>query len=122
MDPFIRDGDVITVSPLRSTRPRVGDVVAFARLEGANLVVHRVVARRGWDAVVQGDGVPEYADGLIPAESLLGRVTRVERDGRSVWLGLGPERVVIAWLSRAGWLIPLRVRLASWLKPLLRWR
>jgi hypothetical protein len=119
MAPFIRNGDVITVSPLQTGLPGVGDVVAFARPETGNLVVHRVVARRGKDSFVQGDSVPEYADGIIPAESLLGRVTRVERDGHNVWLGLGPERYLIAWLSRAGWLIPLRVRLASWLKPLL---
>ncbi len=122
MAPFIRDGDVITVSPLQNGLPGVGDVIAFARPETGNLVVHRVVARRGTDSLVQGDSMPEYTDGMIPAENLLGRVTRVERDGREVLLGLGPERSVIAWLSRVGLLRPLRGWLASWLKPLLRWR
>jgi hypothetical protein len=120
MAPFIQDGDVITVSPLRDALPGVGEVVAFARPEGGNLVVHRVVARRGQGAFVQGDCVAKYADGIIPAQNLIGRVTRVERNGREVWLGLGPERHVIAWLSRTGLLIPLRTWLASWLKPLLR--
>ncbi len=39
-------------------------------------------------------------------------MTRIERDGRHVWLGLGPERYAIAWLSRARLLIPLQMRLA----------
>jgi hypothetical protein len=37
----------------------------------------------------------------------------VTRDGRDVRLGLGPERRLIALLSRAGWLQPLRDRLAT---------
>jgi hypothetical protein len=120
MAPFIRDGDVVTVSPFGRARPGVGQVVAFTRPEEGNVVVHRVVARRGRDSYIQGDGVPDCADGIIPAENLLGEVTRVERDGHDVWLGLGPERYAIAWLSRTRRLVPLGAWLASWLKPLLR--
>jgi hypothetical protein len=120
MAPFIRDGDVITVSPLENSLPGVGEVVAFVRPEDGNLVVHRIVGRRGRASLVQGDSVAEGTDGLVPAACLVGRVTRVERDGREVWLGLGPERTAIAWLSRMGLLVPLSTWLASWLKPLLR--
>ena len=120
MAPFIRDGDVITVSPFRGARPGIGEVVAFTRPGEGNLVVHRIVARQGADLLVQGDSVPECADGIIPAENLRGRVSRVERDGRDVWLGLGPERYAIAWLSRTRRLVPLGGWLASWLRPLLR--
>jgi hypothetical protein len=120
MAPFIRDGDVITVSPFRHTLPRVGEVVAFVRPGTGSLVVHRVVARRGAVSFIQGDSAPKYTDGIIPPENLLGRVSRVERKGLDVWLGLGPERTVIAWLSRTRLLVPLRMWLASWLKPLLR--
>jgi hypothetical protein len=120
MAPFIQDRDVVTVAPFRHVLPGVGEVVAFVRPEAGNLVVHRVVARRGAASFIQGDSVPEYADGIIPPENLLGRVTRVQRNGRDVWLGLGPERTVIAWLSRKKLLSPLRKWLASRLKPLLR--
>jgi len=120
MTPFIRNGDVITVSPLRGALPEVGEVVAFVRPGSTKPVVHRVIARRGTASWIQGDSVPDHADGIIPAENILGRVTRVERSGRQVWLGLGPERYLIAWLSRARLLIPLRDLLPSWLKSLLR--
>ncbi len=121
MAPFIRDGDVITVSPLQQARPGIGEVVAFTRPGEGNVVVHRVVARRGPDSFIQGDAVPGCIDGIIPPQNLLGRVTRIERDGRNVWLGLGPERYAIAWLSRIRWLIPLGRWLASWLRPLRGW-
>jgi len=120
MTPFIHDGDVITVSPLHGALPGVGEVVAFARPGTGNPVVHRVIARCGTGSLIQGDSMEEYTDGIIPAENLLGRVTRVERRGHDIWLGLGPERYVIAWLSRAGLLRPLSRVLPSWLKKWLQ--
>ena len=120
MTPFIRDGDVITVSPLPHARPGVGEVVAFVRPDVENLVVHRVVARHGAASIIRGDGVAEYCNEIVPLENLLGRVTRVERNGRTVWLGLGLERFIIAWFSRTGLLNPLRMWLASCLRPLIR--
>jgi hypothetical protein len=117
MTPFIRDGDVITVAPLQQFLPGVGQVVAFVRPDTGSLVVHRVVARRAAAVLIQGDNGLEYEDGHIPQENLLGRVTRIERNGRSVCIGLGPERYAIAWLSRIRLLAPLRGLLVSWLRP-----
>lgn len=116
MAPFIRDGDVITVAPLQPALPDVGEVVAFVRPGEGKLVVHRVVARHAKTVLIQGDNGLEYIDGLIPQENLLGRVALIERDGRPIRLGLGLERYVIAWLSRTRLLVPLQLRLASWLK------
>ena len=113
MTPFIQDGDVITVSPLLSTLPRLGEVVAFVRPEDERLVVHRIIARRDAAVFIQGDNGPGLPDGFISRKALLGRITRIERRGRPVWLGLGPERVAIAWLSRLFLLIPLRNHLGS---------
>ena len=120
MAPFIRDGDVISVSPRQQTPARTGQVVAFIHPETGKLVVHRVIGKRDNACLIQGDNVPDGVDGLIPEASVLGRVTRVERGGRSVWLGLGPERYAIAYLSRTGMLVPIIVRIAPFLRPFLR--
>jgi hypothetical protein len=120
MAPFIRDGDVITVAPLQPAFPAIGEVVAFVLPETGSLVVHRVIARRGAAVLLQGDNGLGYQDGFIPLESLLGRVKRIERNGRRVWLGLGPERYWIAWLSRNQLLIPIRDWFACWLMPFYR--
>jgi signal peptidase I len=109
MAPFIRDGDVIRVAPLSREEPGLGQVVAFVRPQTGSLVVHRIVARHGEGYLLQGDNVPEESDGLVPRASILGRVTRIERGGKAVWLGLGPERRLIAWFSRSG--LRLRLRL-----------
>jgi len=120
MAPFIRDGDVITVAPLQQTLPKLGEVVAFTRPESGKLVVHRVVAIHTNAVSIQGDNGLDYVDGVIPQTNLLGRVTRIERNKRKVWIGLGPERYVVAWLSRTFLLIPIRSWFAAVSKPFSR--
>jgi len=119
MSPFMRDGDVITVSPLSGTSPRLGDVVAFIRLENGKLVVHRLVGKRDGCYLIRGDSAPDNAD-LIPRASVLGRVTKVERDGKRLYLGLGPERYLIAFLARRGLLWPLLLPVLWLVRPVVR--
>lgn len=105
MVPFICDGDVIEITPLRS-KPRPGQVVAYIQPERGNLVVHRLVGFQHDRAILQGDAafsLPEPA----ALESILGRVQRVIRQGKPVWAGLGPEGALIGLLSRWGWLGPV---------------
>ncbi len=109
MLPFICDGDVITLSP-PPARLRLGDVAAFVNPYTDRLTVHRVIARQGAGYLIRGDNTPSQ-DGLISHAAILGCVTRVERRGRAMRLGLGPERLPIAVLSRCDWLIPGVARL-----------
>lgn len=83
MTPSIRDGDVITISPLGSIVPRRGDVIAFRHPERPQLLVHRVLHTHPQDKryFIKGDNCP-IADGWVPAENVLGLVTKVERGGR----------------------------------------
>jgi hypothetical protein len=118
MSPFIKDGDVVTVAPLSVSPSIFGRPVAFLRPEKKKLVIHRIVAKRGHGYFIKGDSSTKM-DGLVTEENILGCVTRIERDMRTPRLGLGPERFLIALLSRRGWLepisfgwrlIPLRIR------------
>ena len=102
MAPFIRDGDIICVSPLPEAGPAMGEVVAFIRAGTGQLVVHRVIGRERGAYAIQGDNTPGKADATVSQEDILGRVTRITRNGKDVRLGLGPERRLIAALSRAG--------------------
>ncbi len=118
MAPFIRDGDVITITPLAGRVPAVGEVVAFRRsgIQGAEnerLIVHRLVRNTGNGCILLGDNqASRHPDGPIAKEHLLGVVSRIERQEKAVRFGLGPERCVIAILSRSGLLRP-SVRIAS---------
>lgn len=114
MAPFIRNHDVITLISLNGKSPGIGEIVAFTRPGCENLVVHRVVGRQGDLSLIKGDGNDRQNDGWIPNPSLLGKVTRIERYGRKVWLGLGLERYFIAWLSRTHLLFPVRIWFVRW--------
>ncbi len=107
MSPFIKDGDSISVSPVSKVKPSLGKVVAFVQPVSGTLIVHRVVRRKGTAFLIQGDNTGGQADGLFQPQDILGCVTRVERDGRRVVFGLGPERFLIASISGSGLLYPL---------------
>jgi signal peptidase I len=111
MTPIIEDGDIITVSPCLSSDLRSGDIAAFTHPVIDRLVVHRIVEIRGRSFLVKGDNNESF-DGLIPESHVLGRITRIERNGKGVKLGLGAERSAIAFLSRFNilslLLVPLR--------------
>ena len=99
MSPFIRDRDIITIAPYQRSSCGIGAVLAFVRPGTGQLIVHRVVAAAGDGWRMKGDNNPEE-DGVIPHDSIIGKVIRVERAGKSIRQGLGPERFIIALLSR----------------------
>jgi hypothetical protein len=111
MTPFIRDGDIINIAPFRDNPPAMGEVVAYFQPDCEKLVIHRLVRRRGNDWLILGDNTPEATSERVPSTNLIGRVTYIERDSKKVWLGLGPERYLIALFSRTGTLLPLLTRM-----------
>jgi hypothetical protein len=87
------------LSPIHDSEPQVGDVVAFIHPRTGKLVIHRIITRTaaGWQ--LKGDNSTE-TDRLRRREHIIGRVTRIERKGKDVRLGLGLERRLIAALTR----------------------
>jgi signal peptidase I len=83
MRPFIKDGDILLVEPVREDRIRVGDIVLFGDRKGA-VLAHRVIRidQRGESIqfLVSGDA-NRATDGLIPLEHVMGRVVSLEREG-----------------------------------------
>jgi len=108
MHPLVRDGDVLTVKPLKTNQPNLGDVV-LCNTGNNQVVVHRVVQRQKKNGkkeyLVQGDQVSQ-PDGWIKPEKILGWVSTVERDSRIFNLQqplaklLGLSAVI---RSRLGW-------------------
>lgn len=106
MAPFILDGDVITLSPFREKSPGVGVVVAFFNPRFEKIMVHRIVGKKGNSFLIRGDNSPGL-DGWIEREHIFGRVIKVERGGKKIFLGAGYGNRAIAFLSRWGLLVPL---------------
>lgn len=99
MEPFIRDGDILTVTPAGPT-PRVGDIVLYRGAAG-NALLHRVIAVRGQPGrlrlTIWGDAAAGPLD-EVESERVLGIAVALERGGRCVPLDYGlRRRASLAW-------------------------
>jgi len=119
MSPFIKNNDVVTISPGQGTRPGLGDIIAFAHPETQGLCIHRIVCNKDGFFVTKGDNRSQ-TDESVPIENILGSVARVERDGKQIFLGLGSERFLIAFLGRRGLLFPILLPLWRLVRPFMR--
>jgi hypothetical protein len=121
MSPFIKDGDLLTLSPLSAKIPGLGHVVALIHPLNGKLLVHRAIMKRGDSLAIKGDNLPAM-DCWVRRADLLGVVTRVERNGKNPLSGIGPGRTLIARLSRRGSIYPQLAPLWKVLAPFLkRW-
>jgi len=120
MSPFIKDTDIITVAPLSGDKPRLGDVVAFLNTDTEELVIHRVIGKMDDSHFfIMGDNLPTRRH-LVTISQILGKVEKVERGGRAVALGLGPEKMLIALLSSRRLLLPVLLPLWKVIRPFLK--
>lgn len=99
MSPFIKDGDILTVSSIEGKPVNPGNVVAFKCRRNNKLVIHRAVARKKDRYLIKGDNCTQ-ADCPTKRQDILGVVVKVEREGKDIRFGIGPEQAAIAFLSR----------------------
>jgi signal peptidase len=99
MYPFIRDGDVLTLSPINGKKLSVGEVVAFHHPCGSKLAIHRIIGIRGRNYCMKGDNL-QITDGIVSRRNILAKVVSLERSGKVRNLGLGIERLGIVILTR----------------------
>lgn len=117
MKPFIRSGDVLTLSPLQGLPPLVGEVVAFRHPQTHRLMVHRVVRRVNDSYFIKGDNLKKM-DAHIPLDNILGVVTKVERKDKAIFWPNRFHHFLLARLYFKGYPGWLHVR--RFLKNLLR--
>lgn len=120
MYPFIKNGDLITISPLSDAPLRLGDIVAFVRSGTGKLVVHRVIRRTGDFFFIKGDNNAPGDGEIVPKAKILGRITRAERNGKEVLIGFGPERLLIASLNRNALMAKFLPRFIRFLRPIFK--
>jgi signal peptidase I len=87
MSPTIRDGEVLTVKPIKACAVKRGDILLYKTERGA--IAHRVVGikvERGVRVfILRGDALG-MCDAPVRAKQILGHVISVERKGREVKL------------------------------------
>ncbi len=104
MLPAVMPGDTLTVKRVRSGAVCEGDIVLFGR--DRRLCAHRVVATGqapDTTLVTRGDAMPTSDPPISDAE-LLGKVSRIVRNGKSIDPGKGPrfsQRALAALMRRS---------------------
>lgn len=86
MHPTIRDGEAVTVEPVEARDVRRGDIILYQT--GKRVIAHRVVRVEGREAIsfiLRGDASRD-CDAPVSGSQVLGRITAVERGGRSLRL------------------------------------
>jgi hypothetical protein len=106
MAPFIKNGDTLTIVPI-SGMPTIGSVVAVLTRDG-RFFIHRIVGIENGSYLVKGDNIDDV-DGWFPKEAICGKVSVIEHNNSVFSFGLGPERKIIACLSKNNKLQPLLV-------------
>jgi len=111
MSPYIRNGDVVEVVPVKG-KINLGDVVLYRSYYG-NPVVHRVIQRRKESIITKGDSLPS-SDQPVLSTQVLGRVVSVEKNGWRMRLDTPPGRllnILLATISPFSFLIYPSLRL-----------
>jgi len=91
MSPFIRNGDVVQVVPLKG-KINLGDVV-FYRSSYGKTVIHRVIQRSKESIITRGDSVPS-PDQPVLSKQVLGWVVCVEKNGWRIRLDTSTGRLL----------------------------
>ena len=91
MHPFIRDGDILEITPANGEKVRVGEVI-FYRVGEKRMVAHRVTERITENGrlvfVTKGDSNVAGEERVYP-EKIMGRVRTIERKGRKICIDSG---------------------------------
>ncbi len=74
------------VSRAQPSEIRIGDVVAFQ--DGQDVVVHRVISKSlsNQQIIFRHMGDAGLSSGRMPAQNLIGRVSAIEKEGRTILL------------------------------------
>jgi len=107
MSPFIREGDLVVVSPMQGKKLAVGQVVALIQTDSDQMLIHRIIHLDASYCWIKGDNTPGRDDGIVPVENIIGWVIQVKRNGQKVWFGQGLTGYWIALLSRCDLLVPI---------------
>lgn len=99
MSPFIKDKDIITISPLSINNPATGDIVAVSFQDTKSFIVHRIVDEKDGEFIIKGDN-NKSIDGIFKEDQIIGIVTKVERNGVKVWTGGRGTKKFIAFVSK----------------------
>jgi signal peptidase I len=111
MYPMIKGGDTLLIEVVNANKLKPGDI-AFYCLPSGTFVVHRLVKRNGAGLLLTNGDNLRQADNPVTGEHIFGKVTVIERGGKSLALTGTLSKItgwVISFLAR--YRLPLQITL-----------
>ena len=111
MYPMIKKGDTLLIMILNADKLNTGDI-AFYCLPSGTFVVHRLIRRNGASSLITNGDSLRRADDPVAGEYVFGRVTGIERGGKSLDLDGRFSKLIgrlITLLAR--YRLPLQIRM-----------
>lgn len=111
MYPMIKGGDTLLIEVVNANKLKLGDI-AFYCLPSDTFVVHRLVKRNGSGLLLTNGDNLRQADNPVSEEHVFGKVTGIERGGKSLALTGTLSKItgwVIAFLAHHR--LPLQITL-----------
>jgi len=100
MVPVLQSGDQVIVEAIKKNDLRIGDLLVIQRK--SDLLTHRMVATHEYGYYTKGDHA-SILDPLISFQSILGRVTLIERGETRIDQKKGIRASINPILGRLGW-------------------
>ena len=119
MNPILRTGDRLNISPYDGQKIRRGDVIVFISPEDGSKVVHRVTSVNSDGIRTRGDNCNHADDWVLRRENILGRVVAAQRRNRRlrVFGGLWGHLLSVAIRATKS----IDSNLTSMLRPFYQW-
>lgn len=122
MAPFIRDGDTLTVEPVKPAALRLGAILFCVAPDG-RFLCHRVLDLKKHGATLtaltRGDALTGPRE-VIPETAILGLVVARERNGKSTPLDTPSARLIgRLWTFSQTWRAKAGIRIGSWRNSLM---
>ena len=116
MFPFIRKNDVLIISPIKNSKLKRGDIIAFTIK--SELVAHRIIKFEKHLIITKGDGNMHF-DQPLTTDQIFGIVDQHLRNGKIIsWIHHSINKQIIAILSPIlGVLAKISIYIYSHFKP-----
>jgi signal peptidase I len=112
MYPFIRDGDILAIQPVKVNDLRTGDILSF-KSTAQKVVAHRLVQKhfRKGDIFLRtrGDAAME-PDDLITENQIIGRVSKIKRGHKVILINHKFRRLMSVTWTKCAPLGPLLLK------------
>ncbi|MDA3917429.1 MAG: S26 family signal peptidase [Deltaproteobacteria bacterium] len=104
MSPFLKNNETLFIKPVKKkTEIKTGDIIAVTDKNEEKIIVHRVISQKKNICLLKGDNCKKK-DGWFTKKQVLGIITQKKKQSGKIICFFRWESILIAFLSKTGFL------------------